>query len=117
MREDVEAIRALGGRVPVLVAELLDFFFKFHAGQGFAGAPLHDPCAVAWLLAPEIFESRDLYVRIETSGEFTTGATVADLSGATGMPPNVKALVGVDRPAFIRLLLDACASYAKRGIA
>lgn len=112
---EAEELRAIGGKVPVFVAELLDFFFKFHANQGFAGSPLHDPCAVAYLIAPEIFVTRDYYVRIDTRGEFTTGATVADKAGITGMPPNVKACVGIDREAFKRLLFGACASYNDRG--
>lgn len=110
-RDEVEAIRSLGGRVPVLVAELLDFFFKFHDERGYVGAPLHDPCAVAYLMAPEIFTTQDYYIQIETRGEFTTGATVADRTGITGMRPNVRASMNVDRAAFIRLLIESCASY------
>jgi pyrimidine-specific ribonucleoside hydrolase len=114
-KAEVEAIRSLGDKVPVLVAELLDFFFKFHDARGYVGAPLHDPCAVAYLIAPEIFSTHDYHIRIETSGEFTTGATVADRTGVTGKSPNVKASMGVDREAFIRLLTEACASYNERG--
>jgi pyrimidine-specific ribonucleoside hydrolase len=112
---EADELRAFGGKVPVFVAELLDFFFKFHADQGFPGSPLHDPCAVAYLIAPEIFQTREYYVRVETRGEFTTGATVADKRGVLGMPPNVKACVGIDRQAFKRLLFDACKSYDSRG--
>jgi len=110
-KDEVESIRSLGGKVPKLVAELLDFFFKFHDERGYVGAPLHDPCAVAYLMAPEIFTTRDYYVQIETRGEFTTGATVADRAGTTGKPANAKVSMDVDRDAFIRLLVDACASY------
>lgn len=115
--EEMEELRAMGGTVPVLVAELLDFFLKFHLETGFAGAPLHDPCAIAWLLAPELFETRRLYIDIETAGSATLGATVADLDHCTGQSENVTALMGVDRRAFFHLLKRTVQIYldAERG--
>ncbi|MCL2128336.1 MAG: nucleoside hydrolase, partial [Treponema sp.] len=53
--EEAEKLRASGGKVAALVADLIAFYGRLHAKQGFAGAPLHDPCAVAWLVRPEIF--------------------------------------------------------------
>lgn len=46
-RNEVETIRKLGGKVPIMVAELLDFYSKYYGNQGFKGTPLHDACAVA----------------------------------------------------------------------
>ncbi|MDI5817528.1 hypothetical protein MJI46_34220, partial [Salmonella enterica subsp. enterica serovar Cerro] len=42
--------------ISTIVAELLDFFMEYHKDEkwGFVGAPLHDPCTIAWLLKPEI---------------------------------------------------------------
>ena len=109
--QDVEKIRSMGGKIPVLTAELLDFFMKFHLKTGFEGAPLHDACAVAYLLAPEIFETRRLHIEVETEGTYSLGATVADLSHCTGKPENATALMGLDREAFFQLLLDAMQVY------
>ncbi len=49
--------RAIGNPISTIVAELLDFFMEYHKDEkwGFVGAPLHDPCTIAWLLKPEIF--------------------------------------------------------------
>lgn len=115
--EEVEELRAMGGTIPVLVAELLDFFLKFHLDSGFAGAPLHDPCAIAWLLAPEMFETQRLYVDIETAGDHTLGAVVADLNHCTQKAENTTALMGVDRRAFFALLKTTMQTYlnAERG--
>ncbi len=55
--DDIETFRSIGKRTAVMVAELMDFFKKFHE-EYFAGTPLHDPCAIAWLVAPEIFTSK-----------------------------------------------------------
>jgi inosine-uridine nucleoside N-ribohydrolase len=46
------------------------------------------PCAVACLIAPELFGARDFHVDIETRGKHTTGMTVADLRFWTKAKPN-----------------------------
>ncbi len=109
--EEIEQIRRQGGKVAVMVAELLDFFAKFHQEMGFEGCPLHDPCAVAWLIHPELFTSEKHHVDIETCGEFTDGATVVDIRGVTGREPNVDVVFDVDRDKFIRLLADSMRHY------
>jgi pyrimidine-specific ribonucleoside hydrolase len=108
---DVEALRKQGGRVSVMVADLVDFFYRYHFTQGFAGAPLHDPCAVAALTAPELFKTTDYHISIETRGKHTTGMTFADRRCWTDAKPNATVCLDIDRPAFIRLIADACRSY------
>ena len=95
----------------MLVAEILDFFFNFHIVQGFAGAPLHDPCAVAWLVKPELFTGKLYHIDIETRGTHTAGMTLADRRPWTGAQSNVTALLDLDREGFVRMLIDACKSY------
>ena len=107
--EDVEKIRRIENPVANIVWQWLDFFYGFHKKLGYAGAPMHDPCAVAWLIAPEIFEARELYVEIETQGRYCRGMTAADLRG--GAAPNVTALLGLDREKFVELLREAVEAY------
>lgn len=111
--EDFERIRALGNPIAVIVAEWLEFFYQFHRGLGYEGAPVHDAVAVAALLKPEIMESRELYVQVETAGEFCKGATVADFNGVLGKAPNAKVLMGIDRQAFVDLLVEAIETYGE----
>jgi pyrimidine-specific ribonucleoside hydrolase len=112
--EDVEMLRAMGGRIPVITAELLDFFWKFHQSQGFAGSPVHDACAVAYLIAPELFTTVDYHVDIETQGLYTTGSTVADIYGVTGKAPNTKVCMDIDREGFIKLLRTTMEHYLEK---
>ena len=112
---DIDKIRAQGGGVAVMVAELLDFFIRYHKSQGWGFAPLHDPCAVAWLTHPEMFRSRKLHVEIDICGEHTTGCTVTDFMDVTGKEPNVEVLLDVDRPAFIDLIMQAVNHYKGAG--
>ena len=110
-KDEVETLRGFGGRVPALMAEMLDFYSKWDTALGLHGSPLHDPCAVAWLIAPELFSSRDYYVRIETRGEVTLGMTMADLRSWSKEKPNVTVLMDVKREEFIELIFEACKSY------
>jgi pyrimidine-specific ribonucleoside hydrolase len=109
--EELESIRALQGPVPRMVAELIDFYYKYHAAQGFPGAPMHDPCAVAAVAAPELFTMRDMRVDIETKGAHTTGMTLADIRSWSDAKPNVSVCLDIDRPAFARMLISACKNY------
>ena len=111
--EDFERIRALGNPIAVVVAEWLDFFYNFHRGIGYVGAPVHDAVAVAALIRPEILTARDLYVQVETAGDFCRGATIADHYGYHQQPPNTHALIDIDREGFIDLLAEAAAWYGK----
>ncbi|WP_421230671.1 pyrimidine-specific ribonucleoside hydrolase RihA [Aeromonas sp. 603079] len=113
MDEDIERVRAITNPVAQCVAGLLDFFMIYHRDPkwGFAGAPLHDPCTIAWLLAPELFHGAECRVDIETSGEHTVGMTVVDRYGLTGKPANALVLLGLDRPGFIDLLVTRLRAF------
>ncbi|MCL2342640.1 MAG: nucleoside hydrolase [Firmicutes bacterium] len=109
--EEFEKIRAVGGEVARVVADWLEFFYGYHRALGYPGATLHDPVAVAALLRPEIMTTRELYVQVETCGEFCRGATVGDFYSRSGKTPNVTAILDIDRPAFVELILDAVRFY------
>ncbi|MCY1153077.1 MAG: nucleoside hydrolase [Sphaerochaetaceae bacterium] len=110
--EEVERLRGTNKKVPVFVAELLDFFSIFHKELGFLGSPMHDPCAIAYLIDPTIFVSEDYHVDIETQGKYTTGMTIADKRiNNSKEKNNVKALMDLDRERFVSLLESLCLKY------
>ncbi len=110
---DIERFRQVGNPVATIVAELLDFFMEYHkdAKWGFTGAPLHDPCTIAWLLKPELFTSVERWVGVETQGKYTQGMTVVDYYFLTGKQPNTTVLLDIDRERFVDLLVDRLAFY------
>lgn len=114
--DDEKKIRAIGNQVSTIVADWLAFFFKHHEQLGWSGSPLHDPCAVAVLLKPEIFTIKDLYVQVDTKGQYTRGATIPDWHGTSKQQPNVRAVLGVDREGFVDLLVEACKVYDDRKV-
>ena len=95
----VDAFRALGTEVGETVAAWTDFFERFDIEKyGSAGAPLHDPCVIAWLLWPEIFSGREINVEIEVDSPLTRGMTVADWWRVTGPPRPMRCSSGIWTP-------------------
>ncbi len=106
-REWVGEMRTLGTPVGQAVAAWTDFFERFDTAKyGSQGAPLHDPCVIAYLLEPTLFTGRHIHVAIETKGEHTLGMTVADWWRVTGKEPNAMFMGGVDRDGFYRLVTE-----------
>lgn len=103
----VKKFRDLGTRAGVATAELLEFFERFDEKKyGQEGGPLHDPCVIAFMLKPELFQGRQINVSIETTSELTIGATVADYWGITDKPKNVFFLRSGDAEGFYNLLVE-----------
>lgn len=104
-------LRALGTRAGEAVASWTDFFERYdRAKYGAEGAPLHDPCTIAYLIRPELFSGRRINVEIETEGRYTTGMTVADWWGVTGREPNALFIRDIDREGFFTLLTERIAT-------
>jgi purine nucleosidase len=106
----LEAIRSLGTPLGRTVAEVLEFYNIYHqTRRGRVGAPLHDPCVIAYLLEPGLFRGRTCHVAIETRGEHTLGRTVVDWSGRTSQRPNATVISEIDADGFFALLTERLA--------
>jgi len=106
-RARIEAFRALGNEPGRMVAEWTDFFERFDMQKyGSEGAPLHDPCVIAYLIRPELFGGRHINVEIETKSDLTLGMTVADWWGVTDRPANALFVGSVDSDGFYGLLTE-----------
>jgi purine nucleosidase len=96
------------------VADALRFYFEFHARyDGFYGAFIHDPLAVAATLDRTLVTTDALYVDVETRGEITTGMTVADRRRLTGHPANLDVATTVDVATFLDRLIERVGGLAK----
>lgn len=102
-----DAFRALGTPAGIAVAQMTDFFERFDKEKyGSTGAPLHDPCVTAYLIAPELFQGRHINVEIEVDSELTMGMTVADWWGVTDRPANATFIGDLDSDGFFSLLVE-----------
>jgi purine nucleosidase len=81
--ERINALATLRTRAAETAARLMRFSSQLEGQPDRLGAPLHDPCTVAWLLRPELFDDRPCRVAVETASPLTLGATVPDF-GADG---------------------------------
>jgi purine nucleosidase len=113
-RERVASIRALGNRVAEATAGMLSFFHRYDSKKyGTEGAPLHDPCTVAWLLRPELFRTRACNLSVETESELTRGHTAVDFWHVTDRPHNVNWVYEVDADGFFALLTEQLARFGE----
>ena len=108
----VQRIRELGNPVADATAGMLGFFERHDSKKyGVEGAPLHDPCTIAWLLAPNLFEGRLCNLSVETRSELTMGHTAVDFWQVTDRPHNVNWIYSVDADGFYDLLTDRLARF------
>ncbi len=111
-RDRVERIVALGNPVALATAGMLSYFDRFDTKKYKSkGAPLHDPCTIAWLIKPELFKGRDCNVAVETESELTMGHTAVDFWHVTDRPINVNWIYDVDADGFYDLLIERLARF------
>lgn len=114
-RERVAHIKALNNPVADAVAGMLSFFDRFDSEKyNSEGAPLHDPCTIAYLLQATLFESKLCNVAIETESELTIGHTAVDFWHVTERPKNVHWVHYANADEFYRLLTERLARYGER---
>lgn len=103
----LDRISAIGNNSGMAVAQMLGFSERFDLEKyQWEGAPLHDPCVIAWLIEPAIFSGRLINVEIETQSELTMGMTVADYWRVTDRPHNVNYIRNANADQFYNLLIE-----------
>lgn len=105
----IAALRAAGGGACLdAAARIME---GVPASRRFAhrGHPLHDPCAIAWLIEPDLFTHRDVHVHVECGG-LARGRTVVDRWQRGGSPPNARLLDTLDADRFFALLTERLAA-------
>jgi purine nucleosidase len=111
-RERVGRIRELGNDVAEATAGMLSFFHRYDTRKyGSEGAPLHDPCTVAWLLRPDLFETKACNISVEKDSQLTLGHTAVDFWHVTDRPENVEWAYEIDADGFYDLLVERLARF------
>ena len=97
----------LEGRVGELVRGLLQFYGEFHRTQyGWNGSPIHDAVAVAHVARPDLLETLQRGVRIDSGPEPGRGRTYVDLWRRTTWEPNAYVAVDIRAEDFLDLLVE-----------
>ena len=107
----LSSIQQRGGRTGQVVADFLEFFNQYDMSKyGWDGAPLHDPCTIAWLIDPTIFDGREMAVTIDTYDGPNLGRTVADWYKVTDDKPNATVITTGDSDRFFALIVERLAT-------
>lgn len=84
-------------------------FSHYRSGSMNTGLRMHDLCAIAWLVRPELFTLQPCFVAVETQGEYTSGTTVVDIEGRLGHQANAQVALGLDVEGFQQWVAEVLA--------
>ena len=102
-----------GNPIVRFIADALRFYMEFHSRfDGFYGAFIHDPFAVAAALDRSLVRTEALTVDVELGGTLTTGETVTDWRRKWNRPPNVDVAVEGDASAFLDRFVERVGGLA-----
>lgn len=113
----IEMVRGAHETVGPMLAGLLEFFSKMYKSlhDDFAGAPLHDVCAVLALTHPELFTASEKHVAVEIDGTLTRGMTVIDDRHVLSRTKvNTRVLETIDADAAFAIIVDAIRACPQR---
>ena len=110
--EHTERMRG-AGRVGAMVAELMDFYTRFHEQRypDLDGAPMHDPVCVAHVIDPSLMQVKDAFIEVDCSGGPSWGRTNVDWRDREHFgDPNAKVGLSIDGARFAELIVERISS-------
>ncbi len=114
-RTQLKDIADAAGARGKLLFDLSQFYIDFYEGLVEDGMVVHDSCACAYVVAPELFTTRSGTVRVVCGG-IADGKTIQKPDGRGFGPsdwdnlPSQKIAVGIDDKAVLKLIHDAIVS-------
>ena len=110
--EHTERMRG-AGRVGKVVAELMDFYARFHKRRytDLDGSPMHDPVCIAHLIDPTLMDVHDAFIDVDCTTGPSWGRTNVDWRGREHFgDPNAKVGLDIDGPRFAELIVERISS-------
>lgn len=84
-------------------------FSHYRSGSMSDGLRMHDLCAIAWLVRPQLFTLKSCFVTVETQGTWTAGTTVVDIDNRLGQPANAQVALDLDVDGFRQWVAEVLA--------
>jgi inosine-uridine nucleoside N-ribohydrolase len=106
--EHTERMRG-AGRVGKVVAELMDFYARFHKRRytDLDGSPMHDPVCIAHLIDPTLMDVHDAFIEVDCTTGPSWGRTNVDWRGREHFgAPNAKVGLDIDGDRFAELVVE-----------
>jgi inosine-uridine nucleoside N-ribohydrolase len=121
-RKDLATLRSTHGPQNDLAANIVQFYVTRSEANGYEGAAMYDPLAVAVAMDSTFGTLKEMHVDVETKGEFTRGETVGnrmgydennvlhgdhyEIDGLIKLKPNARVCVSSDRDRFIQFFIS-----------
>lgn len=113
-RSRLAALAAAGGAPAQLLSDISSFYVDFYETRVDDGMVVHDSCACVYVVAPDLFTTRNGAIRV-VSGGIADGQTIQkpDSTGFPASPwdnlPSQKVCTGVDADAVLDLIHNVIA--------
>lgn len=109
----LQVIDALKTPVSRAVVDMLSYYHRPDAlfEPGMTRGVLHDPNVIAYLLKPDLYKGRPVYVEIDVSPTIMAGHSTVDWYGKLGRTPNAYMMNEVDMHGFFDLLTERLGRY------
>jgi purine nucleosidase len=109
----LEKIKTFETPVSQAIVDMLSYYHRPHAilEPGVEGGVLHDPNIIAYLLQPDLYKGRDVYVEIDVSPTIMAGRSTVDWYGKLEFKPNAYVINEVNVKGFFNLLTEGLGRY------
>jgi purine nucleosidase len=111
---DVARLLAIKSPITQFIADSTRFYMEFHDEyQAIDGCVINDPLALTLVFAPDLVQTRPLYVTVDIASELSLGKTMADFYNTWQKPPNMQVALKVQARRFIELFLSRMEKLAQ----
>lgn len=108
--ERIAALEAIGTARADTAAAMMRFSQRIEREiVGWDAPPVHDPCPVAWLLKPELFELAPCRIQVETESDLTRGHTAVEFREAVAGSLPHRWATAADADGVFGLIGEKCA--------
>ncbi|QTJ45493.1 ribonucleoside hydrolase RihC [Dolosigranulum pigrum] len=93
------------------IGDMFYALFKTYRGTFQSGLTMYDATAIAYLVRPDMFQTVDTFVTVETQGQYTTGATIVDLNNYLHQPSNTTVCLDIDAEVFEEWFVESIEAF------
>jgi purine nucleosidase len=107
LRSRLEEAVARSGKLGDFIRAITPPYFEWYRQRyGLEGFALHDPCTIAYLINPTLFQSQSMAMAVETGGTYCTGRLIPDPMGRLGRASSVQACLDADVDRLVECVLE-----------
>lgn len=110
--EIIERMEGVNNKAGKLFGDMLRFTLKTQYEEfGLEAGPIHDATTIAYLINPDLFEVKDMFVEVDINRGPCYGRTVCDESNVLKQKANALVGVGINNDQFFDLVEECIRMY------